>query len=481
MKKKIVVLLCFLSLAGCTNNKPKESAQKIKELTGKEYLKKYGDTLSLEEAIEIAKERNLDLKVKGLEREIATLDRNIAFGNFLPSINVMGGYTQLNGGIDINVDTSSIAAGVNKVVHSGMLPLPPAVADKISVPNSVSSRVVDKSFYTYGVSAQIPIFVPSTWYLYAARKKGEKISKLIEDLADKMIELQTMGEYYYILALESEQKTLENEVKSAKELEKKVKVSLKVEAVLPWQYDKAQAFRKSKEFALNENKKDLLIAKMNFMKNLDLNPLDDVILEDTQISKESVGTMEECIYEAISGNEVLKISELGKGVSKDIKKIAITNFLPKIILGGGYVKNSNDILADPSFLHGEVSGIISIFNGFKNINEYKKSVRREKISELKLEKEFMTTIVETAKAYENYKLAKELNDIADLNLKAAKGELHQKTIEKKVEVIGEEEYYTALASYDKALSMQKEAEFNYHMALGSLKIAMGKSPFKEEK
>ncbi len=97
----------------------------------------------------------------------------------------------------------------------------------------MNSRFVDKSFYTFGVSAQIPVFVPSTWYLYAARQKGEKISELAENFADKILQLQVMGQYYYILALESEKNSLENELKSAKELEKKAKISVRVEAVLP--------------------------------------------------------------------------------------------------------------------------------------------------------------------------------------------------------------------------------------------------------
>ena len=42
------------------------------------------------------------------------------------------------------------------------------------------------------------------------------------------------------------------------------------------------------------------------------------------------------------------------------------------------MNNSTEILSDPDFLYGNVSGIISIFNGFKNINEYKKAVRKEK-------------------------------------------------------------------------------------------------------
>lgn len=475
MRKKILIIFCLMVLAGCSNTKPKEPEERLATLAGREYLEKYGKTISLDEAVEIAKERNLDLKVKSLEREIASLDRKIAFGNFLPSINVMGGYTKLDDNIDLDVDTSSLSNAIPSQIGS--------LLGKygIAIPSTMNSRFVDKSFYTFGVSAQIPVFVPSTWYLYSARKKGEKISGLVEEFAEKMLKLQVMGEYYYILALQSERAALENELKSAKELENKVKISLKVEAVLPWEYEKAKAFVKMKEYALNENERDLKNAKMRFMRTLNLNPLEDIELENEIIFPEEIPSMEDCIYSAVSGNEVLKIAETGKDVTNDMKKIAVTNFLPKIILGGGYINNSNEILSDPDFLYGNVTGVLSIFNGFKNINEYKKAVRREKIGELKLEKEFMTVVVETAKAYRNLEKAQEMREIANLNFKGEKGRLHQKRAERKVDMIGDEEYFRAVSSYEAAFAMKKKADFQYAMALGSLKIAMGQDPFKEGK
>ena len=475
MRKKFLIIFCLMVLAGCSNTKPKEPEERLAALAGREYLEKYGKTISLDEAVEIAKERNLDLKVKSLEREIASLDRKIAFGNFLPSINVMGGYTKLDDNIDLDVDTSSLSNAIPSQIGS--------LLGKygIAIPSTMNSRFVDKSFYTFGVSAQIPVFVPSTWYLYSARKKGEKISGLVEDFAEKMMKLQVMGEYYYILALQSERAALENELKSARELENKVKISLKVEAVLPWEYEKAKAFVKIKEYALNENERDLKNAKMRFMRTLNLNPLEEIELEDEIIFPEEIPSMEDCIYSAVSGNEILKITETGKDIANDMKKIAVTNFLPKIILGGGYINNSNEILSDPDFLYGNVTGVLSIFNGFKNINEYKKAVRREKIGELKLEKEFMTVVVETAKAYRNLEKARELQEIANLNFKGEKGRLHQKRAERKVDMIGDEEYFRAVSSYEAAFAMKKKADFQYAMALGSLKIAMGQDPFKEGK
>lgn len=473
MRKKILIIFCLMVLAGCSNTKPKEPEERLATLAGREYLEKYGKTISLDEAVEIAKERNLDLKVKSLEREISSLDRKIAFGNFLPSINVMGGYTKLDDNIDLDVDVSELSSSMGGLLHGMGIP--------ISIPSSMNSRFVDKSFYSFGVSAQIPVFVPSTWYLYSARKKGEKISGLVEEFAEKMLELQVMGEYYYILALQSERAALENELKSAKELENKVKISLKVEAVLPWEYEKAKAFVKMKEYALNENERDLKNAKMRFMRTLNLNPLEDIELEDEIIFPEEIPSMEDCIYSAVLGNEILKIAETGKDITNDMKKIAVTNFLPKIILGGGYINNSNEILSDPDFLYGNVTGVLSIFNGFKNINEYKKAVRREKIGELKLEKEFMTVVVETAKAYRNLEKAQEMREIANLNFKGEKGRLHQKRAERKVDMIGDEEYFRAISSYEAAFAMKKKADFQYAMALGSLKIAMGQDPFKEGK
>lgn len=473
MRKKILIIFCLMVLAGCSNTKPKEPEERLATLAGREYLEKYGKTISLDEAVEIAKERNLDLKVKSLEREISSLDRKIAFGNFLPSINVMGGYTKLDDNIDLDVDVSELSSSMGGLLHGMGIP--------ISIPSSMNSRFVDKSFYSFGVSAQIPVFVPSTWYLYSARKKGEKISGLVEEFAEKMLELQVMGEYYYILALQSERAALENELKSAKELENKVKISLKVEAVLLWEYEKAKAFVKMKEYALNENERDLKNAKMRFMRTLNLNPLEDIELEDEIIFPEEIPSMEDCIYSAVLGNEILKIAETGKDITNDMKKIAVTNFLPKIILGGGYINNSNEILSDPDFLYGNVTGVLSIFNGFKNINEYKKAVRREKIGELKLEKEFMTVVVETAKAYRNLEKAQEMREIANLNFKGEKGRLHQKRAERKVDMIGDEEYFRAVSSYEAAFAMKKKADFQYAMALGSLKIAMGQDPFKEGK
>lgn len=461
LKFKIGCIIATLLLFGCSNVETNTN-YRDKVMEKENYSDLFGEKLSLNEAIKIARERNLDLKAKRLEREIATLDKKIAFGNFLPSINMMAGYTKFDDPINLEMSTGGLGGGI------------------LHIPSSLETKLLDESVYTFGVGAQLPIFVPSTWYLYSARQKGEDIGELVENLTDKLIQLQVIGQYYYVLALESERKSLIDDLNSTKELEKKVKVSLKVEAVLPWELQKVQSLVKIKELAVNENARNLKIAKMNLMKSLNLNPLQDVELEKEKIDIKYIPSEIDCIYEALSSNEMLKISERQQEISEEVKKIAITNFLPKVVLGGGYFNTNNSTLSDPDFLYGNVSGVISIFNGFKNINEYKKAVRKEKIAELKLEKEFMTTVIETSRAYKNVKTAEEFLSIVQLNLKAETGRLRQKKLERKVEMISDEEYLKALSSYEEALSMEEKAMYQYEIALGTLNIAMGKNPIREE-
>lgn len=296
MKLKSLIIFLSLVIVGCNNTQVKEE-KFVTAQEEREYLEKYGNTLSLEETLEIAKERNLDLRIKELEREIATLDKKIAFGNFLPSITLGGSYTRLDDNINIEM-------GLN-------LPqLPPQIP--IKFPSSLETKLIDESFYTTGVAAQIPIFVPSTWYLYSARQKGEDISKLAESFADKMLQLQVMSEYFYILALETERDTLINNLKSSQELEKKVEISLKVEGVLEWELQKVQALVESQKIALNKNERDLKIAKMNLKRTLNLNLQEDIKLESIESVEVELPTLEDCIYNALNGNEILQITEREK-------------------------------------------------------------------------------------------------------------------------------------------------------------------------
>lgn len=462
---KLLIIISSILLVSCSSvDSEKKQALRMKSLADKEneskkYFQKYNNTLTLDRAIQLSVERNLTLKTKTIEQEIAKLDRKIAFGNFLPKVSLGYSYTMLND--KIMGETKDTA-----------LPIP------LPMSFGLETRLVDKNLSLFSVNAQMPIFVPATWFLYSARQKGEDISSLTRDLTEKMIKLQTIGQYHYILALESEKEYLKQELESAKEFNRSAKIALEAEAILPWEYEGTEQIVQMREFALKQNARDLQSAKMSLMNNLDMYPLLDFQLEKPQHNEDvKMPTLEETIYEALKNSELIQIREGAEDISKDVTKIAISNFLPKIVLTGGYFNTSNAAFSDPDFFMGTLGGMFSIFNGFQNVHEYKKARRNQEIAFIKREEEIMKVIFETVNAYNSLESSREEMDIALKNFAVSTGRFNQKKLEKETDSIDNWEYIQGVAEYEKALSLKEKAEYKYRVSLATLNMLTGKDIF----
>ena len=458
-------MISSILLVSCSSvDSEKKQALRMKSLADKEneskkYFQQYNNTLTLDRAIQLSVERNLTLKTKTIEQEIAKLDRKIAFGNFLPKVSLGYSYTMLND--KIMGETKDTA-----------LPIP------LPISLGLETRLVDKNLSLFSVNAQMPIFVPATWFLYSARQKGEDISSLTRDLTEKMIKLQTIGQYHYILALESEKEYLKQELESEKEFNRSAKIALEAEAILPWEYEGTEQIVQMREFALKQNARDLQSAKMSLMNNLDMYPLLDFQLEKPQYNEDvKMPTLEETIYEALKNSELIQIREGAEDISKDVTKIAISNFLPKIVLTGGYFNTSNAALSDPDFFMGTLGGMFSIFNGFQNVHEYKKARKNQEIAFIKREEEIMKVIFETVNAYNSLESSREERDIALKNFAVSTGRFNQKKLEKETDSIDNWEYIQGVAEYEKALSLKEKAEYKYRVSLATLNMLTGKDIF----
>ncbi|MBS5790649.1 TolC family protein [Fusobacterium sp.] len=462
---KLLIIISSILLVSCSSvDSEKKQTLRMKSLADREneskkYFQQYNNTLTLDRAIQLSVERNLTLKTKTIEQEIARLDKKIAFGNFLPKVSLGYSYTMLND--KIMGETKDTA-----------LPIP------LPISLGLETRLVDKNLSLFSVNAQMPIFVPATWFLYSARQKGENISSLTRDLTEKMIKLQTIGQYHYILALESEKEYLKQELESAKEFNRSAKIALEAKAILPWEYEGTEQIVQMREFALKQNARDLQSAKMSLMNNLDMYPLLDFQLEKPQYNEDvKIPTLEETIYEALKNSEFIQIREGAEDISKDVTKIAISNFLPKIVLTGGYFNTSNAALTDPDFFMGTLGGMFSIFNGFQNVNEYKKARKNQEIAFIKREEEIMKVIFETVNAYNSLESSREERDIALKNFAVNTGRFNQKKLEKETDSIDNWEYIQGVAEYEKALSLKEKAEYKYRVSLATLNMLTGKDIF----
>ncbi|MGL5123918.1 MAG: TolC family protein [Fusobacteriaceae bacterium] len=454
MIRLLKIVLIIIIITGCSNS----SYEKIRKTSNenldlkREETKKILDlkngVLTLKESLEIAYANSSNLKIKNLEREIATLDKKTSFGNFLPKINASLGYSSFDNGIyGQGVDTP--------------------------LPIKLDSRLMDKEVRSAGISGNIPIFVPSTWFLYSAKKKGEDISKQLVELEKKVLTLEVTANYYEILFLEYEKIYLEKQLEYSNKSGKNAKVALKTESILPFEYEEALLFIKVKELALKNNAKDLKLSRMRFLNILNLYPSLDFKILDVKENKNTPESLDEAVYLALENNDLLKIGDMKEAISQDKKKIAIANFLPKIVLSGGYQYSDNTALVDPNFAFLSVNGLFSVFNGFENINFYKKTKLEREIIKLENEELVIKTILETVNSYETLKNAQDQLKIAEENYRIQNIKYENKKLELTTEYIDEVEFLKYLSIKEEAFSKLKKSEYYVEVSKAMLEIILG--------
>jgi len=272
-----------------------------------------------------------------------------------------------------------------------------------------------------------------------------------------MIKLKVISEYYYILALESEKRVLESEYEYAKNLNKNAKLALEAESILKWQEEQTELLIKQKENAIKNNKRDLQIAKMNLMNDIGLDLNGDfrfVIPEDTVYK---LPPLEDVVYDALINSELIKISHNVVAISKDKIKIAMSSFLPQISLNGGLIGTGLTLLNPQNIIFGAVMGFLSLFNGFKDVNEYEKAKLQSEAAYIQREE----VIIED-------------KELADMNYNIAEQKFKQKKLEKEVGNITDADLLNEITELEKAASLKEKADYKYSVSVEALKMLIEK-------
>ena len=463
-----LVYLSFILFLSCSNvNIENENKTMIEELKDKristENLRREKEgMLNLDECIDLALKNNSQIKLKEIENKIAKIDKKISFGNFLLRISAMYSISELDKYMSATIPAPDVTLGI-----LGGVTLP-------SLPITLTSRMVDKDFRNYALTAQLPIFIPATWFLYSAREKGENISLYTEDLTKKMIKLKVISEYYYILALVSEKLVLESEYEYAKKLNKNAKLALKTESILKWQEEETELLVKQKENALKNNERDLKIAKMNLLNDLGLDLNVDFRFVIPENIDYKLPPLDEIVYDALVNSELIKISHNTVAISKDKIKIAMSKFLPQITVNGGLIGGSLTMLSPQNILFGAITGFLSLFNGFKDVNEYEKAKLQSETAYIQREEVIMNTIISAVNSYNNVQKSIEDKELADMNYNVAKQKFNQKKLENEVGNITDTDLLKEMAELEKAISLKEKADYKYNVSVEALKMLIEK-------
>jgi outer membrane protein TolC len=405
--------------------------------------------LTLESCIRIALENNLDVRVAQVQQRVAGMRRKVSFSQFLPQVNLNYNYTRWD-------------------------PQPELVTGANSQPMH-DERIREMTW-----NIQMSVFNPSTWFMYAMHKRGEEIAKLAADYTRQMIVLQVTTYYYYCLGLQEVKKVLDSRIHAAEKLAEQLQNYQAEGLVLQWQSNQARVNLESQKLQQKRIRQLLEQTKGQLLMAMGLSPLGSIQLYTSPPTTAPQGTLEDLVAEALLSHPRLRIADREIAIEKEKVKIALTDFMPSLTGFADRVNTTDAFQKYSSYWMMGLSGVLTVFNGFANIDEYKAAKENAKNAALEREQATLALMLEVLRAYQNLHLIQDSIAVAEDSFKVACGQYDQVYQQWQEGLVNVPDLMSVLAEKDLAEMMKINSQFQVQVAIATLLNAMGKNKIDYE-
>lgn len=379
-----------------------------------------GNTFTLNRCIAVALQNNLNMEAAALEKRLARLNRRIAFANFLPEISLQYTSTELDRA--------------------------PATQLFGNMQTTMQDRIIRET----AVQAQMPIFAPATWFLYAIHQRGEEISGVAADYTGQMIALQVTGLYFQCLATAETRRILEAQHAAAAALMKEVDAYHGEGMVTDGDRAQVQVLLLARENALELNAHALDRCKAELLEAMGLSPTADIQLDGAAAMNKPEGELQDWILDALLHHPRLAIADRLVEIEKEKTRIAITDFLPMLAGFAARSHTSNSFMAFPYMSAMGFTGLMTLFNGFANVNEYLAARTEQEKAYLAREQESLALMLEVVRAHSHLADAEAQLKLAGAAAEAAKVKLKEETAKMHEGLLRPSEMLNVVAQHDAA-------------------------------
>jgi outer membrane protein TolC len=444
-----IAVIAASTIAGCSKDFIRLRKQHAESFT-QSIEKKSSDISSLkanfdlDDCIRIALENNLEIKITDLKGRLAGIDKNIAFSRFLPYINVQ--FTHIEN-------------------------------DKLQMRNAFGSffSMSDKDVTQTVISGQISILDPETWFIYLAFRKGEDIERLIAKRVRQAIRLQVTALYLASLSQESSVRAIESSLAQAIALQREIEALYREGLVLKSDLEGSNVFLTAQQNNLRDYKRLLIQTKAELMEAMGLSPLSDITLAGAPSFSAQQEELSGQIFTALINRPELEVSDRTVEVRKDALMVALAAFIPEISIFSDMTNNQDSYLLYEDIWSYGISGILTIFDGFKNILEYKAAVKEREKAMLEREQACLKIILEVIKARHLLDQAIEQRDLMSLESRAALTALKETEAIWREGLVTSSEKLKAINRNETAAANLSLAEYRYQVAAATMQDVMGLS------
>ena len=242
-----------------------------------------------------------------------------------------------------------------------------------------------------------------------------------------------------------------------------------------WQLKQVEALVLARRMELNHTGRSIRQAKADLLGAMGLSPLADIrLLKETPLEAPD-GTLEDLVLQALLNNPQMHISDRAVEIQKDQARIAITNFLPSLVGFASFTHTSDSFVFDPDYWMSGLSGVLTVFNGFANINEYKAAREREREAMVQREEACLTVMLQVIKARLNCENAQEALALAEKSLTVAEGRLAEIEAQWQEGMVEPSERLSAIAEFEASDTDVTNARFQEQVSIATLLNVMGKN------
>jgi outer membrane protein len=392
-------------------------------------------SLSLDDCVRLAMTNNYEVRKADLGRELTRIGRNAAFTSFLPTVAAKAGYS--------------------------------AYAKQ---PNVMTER----DFGSASLEVGMPIFMPSTWFLYAAARQGYAAAGVAAFYVRQGIVLQTSMDYYEVLVQQETVAALESQLQAAIKNTERI-VGLAQEGFFqPWEADQARFQVESREAELNRARRQLVVARGELLTRMGLSPTAPIaLLGETGTVTAPTNTVNELVLKALEVHPSLALADRQVVIREHAVRQAFCNFLPTLSIFSAGTWTGNDLENHVANWHAGLNGTWTLFNGFANVARYKAAKVERRQGELERESAFLNVMIQVIASEAAVRDAAEAARLRQRAYEVAAAKYADYDAKSREGLLPLSEALDARAVMDLAQVALVRSRYQERIAIASLELAIG--------
>ncbi|MFW5750483.1 MAG: TolC family protein [Planctomycetota bacterium] len=401
--------------------------------------------LDLDDCIEIALERSLEIRTADLRRRLAAIDRQSAFGSFLPKI-------------ELEFARSEFRYTPTAVVGSG-----------------VHQPTTDRATTTARISVQQPLFVPQAYFLYLMHRSGEDMAGLLAERTRQQIALHVAARYYRCLAdaelIARHERTLERTRTLRWEIGAFVREGLGTSA----EGAQADALFAAARLALADARRSHRLHQSELLEAMGLHPLAELTLCDQEPRAVTIPALATAVERALLQRLELSLADRELAQRRHEVRAALVAWLPKILGFGALTLTSDSHQYHDDNVQAGISGVLTVLDGFRNVNAYRAARSRVRGAMIRREQRTLAIMREVLAARQAALQSEESLAVARQALDAARQRDAEMAARWREGLERASDRLAAAADLAEARTQAVMADYARRLALATLEDVQGRS------